>query len=41
MKKEAKLSTKIIAGVLAGLMIVSVMTTAIMIIVQQFAEHVH
>jgi hypothetical protein len=39
MKKEAKLSTKIIAGVLAGLMIVSVMTTAIMIIVEQFAHH--
>ena len=38
MKKEAKLSTKIIAGVLAGLMIVSVMTTAIMIIVEQFAH---
>ena len=41
MKKEAKLSTKILAGILAGLMVISVMTTAIMLIVQQFAEHVH
>jgi hypothetical protein len=40
-KKEAKLSTKILAGILAGLMVISVMTTAIMLIVQQFAEHVH
>lgn len=38
MKKEAKLGTKIIAGVLAGLMIVSVMTTAIMLIVEHFAH---
>ena len=41
MKKEAKLSTKIVAGILAGLMVVSVMTTAILILVQQFAGHVH
>jgi hypothetical protein len=40
-KKEAKLSTKILAGILAGLMVISAMTTAIMLIVQQFAEHVH
>ena len=38
MKKEAKLSTKILAGVLAGLMIISVMTTAIMLIVENFAH---
>jgi hypothetical protein len=38
MKKEAKLGTKIIAGVLAGLMIVSVMTTAIMLIVEHLAH---
>ncbi len=41
MKKDAKLSTKIVAGVLAGLMVISAMTTAILILVQQFAEHVH
>lgn len=41
MKKEAKLSTKILAGVLAGLMIISAMATAIMLLVQQFADHVH
>lgn len=38
MKKDTKLSTKILAGVLAGLMIVSVMTTAIMLIVEQLAH---
>lgn len=34
MKKEAKLSTKILAGILAGLMIISAMATAIMLLVQ-------
>ena len=38
MKKEVKLSTKILAGVLAGLMVVSAMTTAIMLIVEHFAH---
>ena len=38
MKKEAKLSTKILAGVLAGLMIVSVLTTAVMLLVEYLAK---
>lgn len=34
MKKEAKLSTKILAGILAGLMIISAATTVILLLVQ-------
>ncbi len=36
--KGTKLSTKILAGTLAGLMILSVLTTAIIIIVETFAK---
>lgn len=38
--KDKKLMTKIIAGVIAGLMILSAMTTAIMLIVE-FVSHHH
>ncbi len=37
--KDKKLMTKIVAGVIAGLMIISAMTTAIMLIVEFFAHH--
>ena len=36
--KETKPSTKIIAGILAGLMIFSAMTTAILMIVEIFSK---
>lgn len=38
--KDKKLSTKIVAGVIAGLMILSALTSAIMIIVE-FVAHNH
>ncbi len=37
--KNTKLGTKVVAGVIAGLMIISAMTTAIMIIVEFFAHN--
>ena len=37
--KNTKLGTKIIAGVIAGLMIISAMTTAIMLIIEFFTHN--
>lgn len=36
--KDKNMRNKIIAGILAGLMVISAMTTAIMLLVQQFAK---
>lgn len=36
--KETKTSTKVIAGILAGLMVLSAMTTAILMIVEIFSK---
>ena len=36
--KETKNSTKVITGILAGLMVLSAMTTAIMMIVEIFSK---
>lgn len=36
--KETKNSTKVIAGILAGLMVLSAMTTAILMIVEIFSK---